>query len=447
MYRLPALFVVLGVGALLIATRLSSAPAAAQPGGPDAGKGDSLRLVGTASCASAACHNGGGPQGSAGSEYTTWITRDKHARAYEVLFDKRSVEMAKRLKLGKAHEEKLCLSCHVHQHYEEARHTVRFSREDGVGCESCHGPAERWIADHHRPEWQQKSDRVKAALGFADTRSLLGRVRTCVDCHVGAPGSDVNHDLIAAGHPRLAFEFGAYHANMPRHWTTTKDRQRHPDLEARAWQVGQVVSAEAALSLLRSRAENKKAPWPEFAEYACAACHHDLQSPSWRQKRGDRNRGLLPWGGWYTALLPEAADAQVDGEIAELCKLMEKPLPNRQEVAAKAAAVLGKLKGIGRKLAEQPSADKLLPRFQAIVATGNKLATEGWDEAAQVFLALAAHHQALRDLDAPGVRPEWRSELQSLAKELAFPTGFDNPKGFNPQTFGERLKGLTASPK
>src|SRR3954447_12535550 len=45
---------------------------------------------GVGSCASSACHGGVGPLGSKGSEYTTWITRDPHARAYAVLEEARS---------------------------------------------------------------------------------------------------------------------------------------------------------------------------------------------------------------------------------------------------------------------------------------------------------------------------------------------------------------------
>jgi hypothetical protein len=35
----------------------------------------------------------------------------------------------------------------------------------------------------------------------------------------GKPWRDVNHDLIAAGHPRLSFELSAFMATMPPHWT------------------------------------------------------------------------------------------------------------------------------------------------------------------------------------------------------------------------------------
>src|SRR5205807_4323806 len=127
--------------------------------------------------------------------------------------------------------------------------------------------------------WGNLSAHQKQELGMWDTQSLEGRARACATCHVGAPGREVNHDLIAVGHPRLRFDFGAAHTRLPQHWDRRKDLQRYPDLEARAGAVGQVVSARAALELLVFQADDSVAkknppPWPEFAAYDCAACHH-----------------------------------------------------------------------------------------------------------------------------------------------------------------------------
>src|SRR5207244_645350 len=60
-----------------------------------------FHVQGVGSCAAAGCHNANGPAGSEGSEYSTWAGRDKHARAYEVLREPRSVEMVRKLGWGK----------------------------------------------------------------------------------------------------------------------------------------------------------------------------------------------------------------------------------------------------------------------------------------------------------------------------------------------------------
>jgi hypothetical protein len=403
--------------------------------------------VGTGSCASTACHQGSGPRGSVGSEYTTWITsRDKHARAYEVLFNPKSKTIIRNLNRGgeeaprfkPAHDEPFCLNCHVLPAYKQAKLGPRFSREDGVGCESCHGPAERWLSEHYRPEWRQKTITEKIDLGFWDTKSVLGRARGCVDCHVGAPGIDVNHDLIAAGHPRLNFEFGAYHALMPRHWDAQKDRAAYADLEARIWAVGQVVSAEAALNLLTWRAEEaerdpKRQPWPEFAEYDCFACHHGLRAKSWRQDKkhyGKRRPGALTWGNWYTALLPEAAGASTEMDTAKIRKAMEMPYPDRLTVRDAAKSLRNRLDVWPERLARQPPAEArdLLLRLKRLARQEGRR-VESWDEATQLYLALAAHHHAVSDLGGrAALLPEWRGLLRELANPLQFPQGFDSPK-------------------
>src|SRR5437763_2515954 len=101
------------------------------------------RIQGVGSCAAAGCHNANGPAGSEGSEYSTWAGRDKHARAYEVLREPRSVEMVRKLGWGKkAHEEDRCLVCHSTSDAHGGLPADILA--DGVGCEACHGPSEKW---------------------------------------------------------------------------------------------------------------------------------------------------------------------------------------------------------------------------------------------------------------------------------------------------------------
>src|SRR5262249_45853267 len=157
-------------------------------------------------------------------------------------------------------------------------------------------PAQLWKSTHFR----QPFDRTTP--GFNDLRlNLAVRAEVCVACHVGNAEKDVNHDLIAAGHPRVRFELNTYLANSPRHWRGIRDREIHADLHARGWLIGQLVSTEAALNLLRERASNPAKVWPEFAEYDCYACHHDLAYNDWRQGFGYKGKklGAAPLNLWY----------------------------------------------------------------------------------------------------------------------------------------------------
>ncbi len=273
---------------------------------------------GAASCAAVACHNSGGPDGAKGSEYTTWINRDPHARAFAVLSDFRSRQIERNLHPSEANGVKperdaLCLDCHSPRPVQVSSCSSSFHTE-GVGCENCHGPAGEWLTLHYRADWPRR-DRGKERLGMLPTKNLGVRSQVCAGCHIGSPERAVTHDLIAAGHPALRYEFSLYLSVYPKHWSETADKARIPDLEARSWQIGQLTSAKASLEILRHEAaavEGSSAairqPWPEFAEYDCLSCHRSLQAKI-EGPMGDfaerRRAPVSPlWATWYTSLLP-----------------------------------------------------------------------------------------------------------------------------------------------
>src|SRR5262249_32248915 len=142
-------------------------------------------------------------------------------------------------------------------------------------------------------------------------KSLKSRALICAACHIGNGDKEVDHDLIAAGHPRLSFEFSGYMGIYAKHWPQSADRGRYSDYDAREWLIGQVASAKCAAELLETRAERAKPDdgrkkWPEFSEYGCYACHKslgvsDLKQPAPRWKLVDprRRAGEVPWGTWY----------------------------------------------------------------------------------------------------------------------------------------------------
>jgi hypothetical protein len=127
------------------------------------------------------------------------------------------------------------------------------------------------------------------------------RAERCLDCHLGTvdqPEKNVDHELIAAGHPDLRFELDNYSDSMPRHWASYAERANKAGREenegARAWIIGQTVAFRRGLARLADRA--RKNNWPEYAELDCYACHHSLQENSWRQSTGrNEGLGLPPW--------------------------------------------------------------------------------------------------------------------------------------------------------
>ncbi len=334
-------FALFAIGLVVLGGVLHRREAPAAVAGPS-NKETAPRFMGVATCMSSACHHKDVLPDAAGCEYTTWLEKDQHARAYAILFDERSRRIVTAYgqladpKQSHPEKEALCLRCHSTDAPPDLR-GPRFSAADGVGCESCHGPAEKWLSRHYLDEWKTKSQHDKEALGFAPTKNLVVRAGQCAACHVGSGDADVNHDLIAAGHPRLNFELGTYHAKLPHHWKEKGDNAT-ADFASRLEAVGQVVSARAALRLLDQRASQPDKVWPEFAEYDCLACHHRLQEPSKRPA----SKGVAPWSDWYYSLLPaESVETKL---LADLRSEMQKPGPKqRTTVARLARAATGQL--------------------------------------------------------------------------------------------------------
>lgn len=334
------------------------------------------QTVGIASCSGRACHGGIGRRDARGNEYTTWITQDPHAKTYPALASEASRRMLKNLGWVRSiaevrpEAETRCLNCH-------GRPT---GSDRSFSCEACHGPANDWLRPHaDRDAWNRLSAEERKRHGMAPLAEMADRARACAGCHVGSPGTQVNHDLIAAGHPRLNFEFDTYLADLPRHWQANREGKG-----STAWAVGQAVSAEAALTLLAHRADPRsQLQWPEFAEYDCSACHHQPRAKAAMQRRGANGRvpGSLPWAQWYY-VMPRLLE--VDGlqhNLDLLAREMGRPLPSREKVIRQSQETAGRLRSWLRK---DP------PRF-SLVARSPEI--NGWDAAAQWTLGLMGEYQ------------------------------------------------------
>jgi hypothetical protein len=419
---------------------------------------------GASSCAAAACHGGNGPRGSAGSEYSTWASHDPHARAYRVLFEDRSRRMVRLLRRlpadGKVRpdREALCLKCHALNTPVALEASLPEAvLADGVSCEACHGPAQRWKATHYQDEWRGRTLLQKAADGMFPTKDLGFRVQLCAGCHVGRAGMDVNHDLLAAGHPRLRFEYTAFHQVLPRHW-----RERAPDFEARAWAAGQVAALRASVALTEARAADAKAPWPELAEYSCYSCHHELRPEGWRQTlpSGGRRPGTMKWNTWYAALTPRLAEAlplegartpgDVSDAVAGLRQVMERPGAPRKAALEKAAACrqqldawLAALDGVPKEPLPPAKIAALRTRLLERPRSEADLAGWEWEQAVQQYLGAAALTHNLSGLRP--VEPRLRRHFAATASKLLFPAGHDSPASFTPVAYLRELEKLRAA--
>lgn len=138
---------------------------AAAPGGAEE---TPHKYIGVAKCGM--CHK----TEAKGNQLGQW-QKSAHAKAFETLASEKALAIAKEKKLDKPPQESdACLKCHVTGHGKPATHfDVSFKKEDGVGCESCHGPGSDYKAMN---VMKDRALSVAAGLVIPDEKS-------CTVCH------------------------------------------------------------------------------------------------------------------------------------------------------------------------------------------------------------------------------------------------------------------------
>lgn len=292
------------------------------------------KYMGAGSCASSNCHGAAEPRKRAGidinqNEFSIWNIYDKHRKAFDVLLEPKSQRIARNLRLpDPAEESEECLVCHS-TYVPAALWGKQFDLADGVSCESCHGPSEKWLGPHTASDWSYEKS---LELGMYDTKNIFTRAKICVDCHIGDEKRSVDHEMIAAGHPDInKFELDTFIAFMPPHWRKSDETDAWADTEI--WGAGQIVALKQAIEQLARRADRKAwHDWPEFSEFDCYSCHHNLRDESWRQVRGyAETLSIPPWNASRYVVLRQLANKvspelriSLDGEISTLSSLLDR---------------------------------------------------------------------------------------------------------------------------
>jgi hypothetical protein len=240
------------------------------------------KTEGAATCASSLCHGSIKTwQGSSvlQNEYVTWSRVDKHAKAYNVLFNDTSKRIAKNLNLkAGAHQEKLCLDCHAHNVAAD-KHGEKFAIQDNITCEACHGPAEKWLRSHvanDAPPEQTHS--LNIAAGMYPTSDPEARAKLCLSCHFGNKDKLVTHRLMGAGHPRMTFELDTFTEMAPKHFVIDNDyNQRKRVWEGvKVWAIGQALAINDSLDILLHPTLGRDGIFPELVLFDCHACHRPM---------------------------------------------------------------------------------------------------------------------------------------------------------------------------
>ena len=403
----------------------------------------------SSSCSGRGCHGGSEPvlgQIVQQNEFSSWIAHDKHSKAYESLLSERAKTMAKNLGIPAAHKDLRCLACHTTPQIAQEQSKLDYPLDLGVGCESCHGSASpKWLGIHTTEAWKNTPPAAKKALYDNEGVNYLGnamvQAQVCMGCHVGAPANpitgiptrDANHDIMAAGHPRLTFEALSYQANMPPHWNQKK-YSSNTDRDLEIWVTGQLAGLSSSIELSSHRAElalNNQGVWPEFAESSCLSCHADFQQPSWRDKKNyyeGRKPGSLPYDSWTGVLLSEALlisgqDKQITSLYSDFVKTKSSFKTSPKQAKAAADTLLSQLANIQKELVTKginpPKEWRTLLLEQL---SKHNLETATWNESTQITLALSM---------LSSKKPE-QATLQNLWENLAYPSGYESPKGYSP---------------
>jgi hypothetical protein len=259
---------------------------------------------------------------------------------------------------------------------------------------------------------------------------------------------NMNHDMIAAGHPRLNFEFATYQRALPPHWKE-KDRRtgraRGADFETRAWGAGQIASTRAALDLLLTRLpggeqDQERTPWPEFSEFNCYDCHHDLKLSGRPTTSAGQKRGSPGWyRSWELERLSEGAPGGLPAATITFLDLMKKPLPSAEKLRQV-------LPLVGSDLKVPPSKPEALLRW--VRPTDRQLKQMNLDQACWLYHALIAIEISRRQ--GPGPVPDEEEidrQFGHLAHKLLLPvkvgdTQFNSPRDYNPADVQPLFTGL-----
>jgi hypothetical protein len=277
----------------------------------DAGAADEAvaapgKYFGASTCDGASCHSK--PEARKDppflQEYTCWVTvndgvpQDRHSYAFKRLKpkdkggDDRSPAIMKKLnELEKtsesAEQSERCLTCHgvaVHDYGVGKKNPgaaigkhkelqgAKYRADDGVSCDGCHGPAEKWMKKHDKKDWTIKewnkdggkaggSQKLYDENGIYYSKDLELWANQCVRCHL-----KIDTNLLDAGHPPInPFELFSQSLYMPAHWRDYTTATPSPELPGAGpmhasliWQTGQAAAFRSALEQVAVRAKGDK---------------------------------------------------------------------------------------------------------------------------------------------------------------------------------------------
>tara|TARA_R110002073_G_scaffold2938_4_gene19392 strand:+ start:177285 stop:178607 length:1323 start_codon:yes stop_codon:yes gene_type:complete len=409
---------------------------------------EEAKHMGVATCASSVCHGNASSKPDANilhSEYVIWGQDDPHAGAFRTLQSPQSAGIAEKLGIGRAEDAPVCLSCHS-DFVAEKRRGPRFQLSDGVGCETCHGGAEKWL----KPHTERGADhRNNIGNGLVALDRAPVKAKVCQGCHIGTDEKFASHDIMGAGHPRLQFELANYSAALPEHHRVDEDyrARKHVSDAVQLWSEGQVSAALNVVDGLLGARFAGQGMWPELAFFDCHACHQSMEPVNWEPRSA--SAGLAPGSirlndsalQMVSLLLQvrDAAAAQMWND--DLVALHLASTEGIDQVRRKAKDLQRTLIALQESLIDQPLTKKQAQKLAwNMVGYSRASAFNDYMTAEQITMAL---NIMLRG-DVAGSDEAYRAPLDALYNSLS------NQHDFNVRVFRQamdRLAGMRAAVK
>ena len=206
---------------------------------------DKPGVVGSAKCAE--CHEG---------EHKAW-QGTHHYRTFEELHRRDAAKVIqKKLGIRRLKSESACMSCH----YTTQVIAEKASPISGISCESCHGPAEKWMAIHNDYGGKTATKETETAearaarwkrseeAGMIRPSMLYALAANCYACHTVPNEKLVNEGGHKAG---SNFELVAWLQGEVRHNYLAsggkKNAASSPERLRKAYVVGKMLDLEFAL--------------------------------------------------------------------------------------------------------------------------------------------------------------------------------------------------------
>jgi Cytochrome c554 and c-prime len=380
--------------------------------------------LGVASCASSLCHGSVTANANynvALNEFITWSHQDAHAKAFQALTSERGRSIAAKLGLPSAESAKECLDCHA-DNVAPAQRGAKFALADGVGCEACHGGAERWIASHATAKATYQSD---VSQGMFPSANLGDRALLCESCHVGNADKQATHTIMGAGHPRLGFELDTYLALEPPHYAGDANYRRRKPIfnHAQTWAAGQLQASASQLDLLQGPLLRGASVFPELSLFNCTACHDSsMQRPEWRRRAMTQltTPGMVPLNDAYwrmSWIIARAIDPREGAQVLTQAQMLQQAvLLGRDQLVAQARELGNVFRRLQQRVnGEAWSASRTSDVLESILQAGSDGEFRDYLGAEQAVMA--AELLLIERGQATRLRPQL-DELYRLVKDV-----------------------------